>query len=273
MWHIHDVLPKPVTSRLSEESARYAEMARLLTDFTRWMNEGQTLAIAFHANGMALPEPLMRFAGDVMGAAEAPESESESESEQAQIIIPPPKAPPSPKEAAEGWIYIDAKVVGPRPLVLAVLRAAAEPMRAREVVDAMRDCGTNASPGTVVNLGAVLEAERIIERTEAGWTLIDVSRAPVLHEGFVWGPPDAFNVYDLAHHRREAVMHVLRLHDEGLQMMQLVRKLELCVKWLHAPVSKHLAKQDIEALVTEGRIRRVGNTNKWVAKGKEAPTG
>ncbi len=78
-----------------------------------------------------------------------------------------------------------------------------------------------------------------------------------------------FMKQELAARRREAVLHILKLFPSGLQNLQIVEQLETCA-WLKTPLNKDLMKADIEELKKAGRVKRVGNTNKW-ALAEEAP--
>jgi hypothetical protein len=69
-------------------------------------------------------------------------------------------------------------------------------------------------------------------------------------------------MYELAAHRRDAILHILQHFEMGLEVVQLVEQLTNC-SWVIAPVNKDLLKADVQVLESEGKIRRRGNTRKW----------
>ncbi len=138
-------------------------------------------------------------------------------------------------------------------------------MRPRQIIDeAERRGGTVKNEGSVANLGKPLEAEGVITRTASGWVLKAERLAPLLVDGFAWGPlSGVFNVQEIAAHRRQLILHVLGLQPSGLQQAQLLATLESCA-WLNGvPVNKDLIKLDIETMAKAGLVRRVGPSSKW----------
>ena len=121
---------------------------------------------------------------------------------------------------------------------------------------------TNTTAGTLANLGTKLDGT-VIHRTEAGWVLADVAKAPALFQGRLWGLPEIFGKYELAAHRREAIMHLLETYRSGLQTSQLIEHLR-SNPWVHAPINKEVVQADLEMLDKEKQIRR-GSSRKWVA--------
>jgi hypothetical protein len=92
--------------------------------------------------------------------------------------------------------------------------------------------------------------------------LLKVEKAGLVRDGRLWAPPGVFAKPEMAAHRREAILHVLKHFPTGLQTVQIVEQLRNC-SWLHAPVNKDLLKLDMESLLEAKKVRRRGNTKKW----------
>jgi hypothetical protein len=103
----------------------------------------------------------------------------------------------------------------------------------------------------------LLDAGRA-EKTTDGWRLINSSNAPLILDDFLWGPPSAFLRTEIAVHRREAVVHILRHFPAGLLAAEIEYQLRSC-RWVHAPVSGDGMKADIEALLSACLIRPRGD--------------
>ncbi len=167
-----------------------------------------------------------------------------------------------PPEAKSDWIYIQEKDATPTSVALAVLRTSKEPIRAKDIIARVTAILPNVVRGSINNIGSRLAESRLIDRTEEGWTLARPESAGIIHEGNLWGPREIFQKSELAAHRRDAIIHVLRNFDTGLQTRQLVEQLGRC-SWVHAPVNKDLLKADMEILSELGKVRRRGNSKKW----------
>jgi len=208
----------------------------------------------YDAANMNVPEPLARLLG------EEP-SPSASTGAKPRLIVPPPERPSAPAEYRDDWIWIPLSAATATTLVLGVLRGATVPMAAKEVVARVQRVRPDAVGGTIANIGTRLSST-VLRRTDQGWSLEDSSRAPVLFGDFAWGSPDVFGKQELAAHRRQTILHVLRVNPDGLQTTQLLKMLGRC-PWLRAPVTKDLVKIDMEELQGDGQVRRIGNTRKW----------
>lgn len=205
----------------------------------------------FERAHMALPEPLRRVLG--MNGTE--------ERSSAPANIAAPTKPPMPVDATPDWIWINAKSAAPAAIVLALLRESKSAVRPKELIDRVTTL-LDVPAGTVYNVGPRLEAKGIIKRSDDGWELVKRDAAGLIHKGYFWGAPSAFGKYDLAAQRREALLHVLGFHPTGLQIVQILQQLKRC-SWVAAPVNKDLVKEDIQALVDEGKVERQGNTKNW----------
>jgi hypothetical protein len=175
--------------------------------------------------------------------------------------IPAPMWRNKPDEAKPDWIRVELKQCTPTALVLAILRESKGPVRHRDLVTRVSEILPHVPSGSISNVGTRLEG-KLIERTPDGWKLIDIQSAGIMKDGALWGPPSIFGKYELAAHRREAILYLLEHHETGLELVQIVEELRKC-SWVHAPTNKDLVKGDIEILDSDGAIRRRGNTRKW----------
>jgi len=224
------------------------EAQRSLMEFYERAEECRLL---FERANIPLPEALKRVLG--MNGSGAKQT--------SQPIIPPPDRPSMPPDATSDWIWIRAKEATPNTLVLALLRAAGGVLRSKDVTTKMQAILPDVSRGTISNVGTRLKGTAI-ELTDDGWRLIDMTKAGILHKGYLWGHPDSFGKTELAAQRRDAILHVLGMFDSGLQIVQIVENLRRCA-WVVAPINKDLLKDDIAILLAQGKIRRRGNTKKW----------
>ncbi len=211
------------------------------------------------AAGMALPDLVVRIFSD----HKLPYS-----SRTPVITIPAIERERIPKEAQDGWISIAVKDATPTTLALALLRTSALPIRPKELVDNVGKMLPEVSSGSVYNLGFRLEKDGKLSKTDGGWALVRRDIAPVLDGEFLWGPPGVFAKQDVAAHRREAILHILRMDTSGLQIVQLVAKLDNC-PWVKAPVNKDLVKADMQVLEKEKKVRQRGNSRKWEVVSEE----
>jgi len=180
------------------------------------------------------------------------------------ITIPAIQRDRTPKEAREDWISIDAKSASPTTIAIAVMREKARPIQPRELVELVSKILPNVAPGSIYNLGVRLEQEGRLLKGEEGWTLSAPDKAPILDSGVLWGAVDTLVKQDIAAHRREAIIHILKMDTAGLQTVQLVAKLNSCA-WVKAPANKDLVKIDMQVLEESGLVRQRGNSRKWEA--------
>jgi len=231
------------------------EAMRRMAAFLAEAREIQSLYERAH---MTLPEPLRRLFG-MNGVASQPTSSH----------IAPPEKPPMPPEAEADWIYIEQSEATPTSIVLAVLRAAKGPVRAKDVVERVTAIAPTVMSGTISNIGTRLNG-KVIERTEEGWRLLTPDAGGVVYKGNFWGSPAVFDKFELAAHRRLAILHILRAFRTGLQTVQILGELQKCNSWVRAPINKDLLKEDMEVLQEKGKVRRRGNSKKWeVVEGHE----
>jgi hypothetical protein len=223
------------------------EATRKLAEFLELAKKCEQLYM--RAN-MALPEPLKRVLG-VNGAGPLT----------GRVVIPPPQAPQMPLEARSDWIWIPVKDATATSIVLATLRVAKEPVKAKDVASSVTGILPNVLSGSVFNVGSRLDGEKV-RRTDEGWSLLKPEYGGVILDGFLWGPVEIFQKTELAAHRREAIIYLLKSFEGGLQTRQIVEQLHRCT-WVHAPINKDLLKADLEILDDKGLIKRRGNSKKW----------
>lgn len=219
--------------------------------FTDLLGQAERCRTLFEHANIAIPEPLKRLLGISDSYTRAPQ----------RALIPAPERNPPPG-AAPDWISIELKEAIATTLVLHVLRAShPQPMRPRDVATRVAELRPEISNGTIANIGSRLDKKQI-RRAQGMWGLIRQEDGAVLHQGRLWGPASIFDKYELASHRREAILHVLRHFPIGLQNLQILEQLKN-LPWLHAPLTKDLVKEDMNTLLTERVVRRRGNTRKW----------
>jgi hypothetical protein len=222
------------------------EAQRSLLDLYEQAKKCQQL---FERANVALPEVLKRVLG-MSGA-----------SQKANIShVAAPERPPMPPEAEQHWISIRDKEALPTSVVLAILRKAKGPLRAKDLNARVIEVLPNVLRGSISNIGTRLK-DKAIRLTGEGWEAIAPENAGVLHKGFFWGPPAIFAKQELASHRRDAILHILGHFQTGLQTVQIVDELRKC-EWVRAPINKDLVKEDMEILAKLGKVRR-GSSKKW----------
>jgi hypothetical protein len=204
------------------------------------------------AAGMSVPEPVKRFLG-VSEQSTKPGASSDVASVAPPVYNPPP-------EAARDWISIEAGEASVSSVALAILRRSGI-MRPRDLNESVLNILPNATAGSVANMGTRLQGTAI-DRTGEGWKLLDKGVAGVITDDRLWGPVSAFSIQDLAAHRRESILHILKGYPTGLQTVQIVEQLKKC-SWVQAPVNKDLLKADMEVLQEKGKVRHRGNSKKW----------
>lgn len=208
----------------------------------------------FEVANLPLPDVLKRIIGMNGSVADT-----------AKSAIPAPEKPRSvPRQATDEWIWIPAGKTTPQTLVLAILREHGV-MKPKDLAASVAAIITDVSAGGVYNMGPRLDG-KTIRRTSEGWTLINPEEAPILKDDYVWAPAEAFQKTDLAGHRRDAILHILKHFTSGLQTTQIVEELLKC-RWMKAPANKDQVKLDMEWLSGENsgtaKVKRRGNSKKW----------
>jgi hypothetical protein len=209
-----------------------------------------------HENaGMTLPPSLMRvFGGNGSNPA------------MSAFSIPAPKRDHTPFGVGLDWISIPAKDASPTTVTLAILREQDRPIKPKVVVERVASVLDDTVDGSIYNLGKRLADAGVIESAAEGWRLLQIEAGGIMDGGILWAPLDSLMKPDLAAHRREAILHVLRLEHSGLQIVQIVEKLQHC-PWMKAPANKDLLKADMQVLEKAGRAKLRGNSRKWEATG------
>jgi hypothetical protein len=203
---------------------------------------------------MSFPEPLKRVLGQSgNGAGAAPIQET--------LNIPEPTRPPMPDGAKSDWIWVKQEDATVTSVALALLRAANAPVRPRDLITEVMNILPDANRGSVNNIGTKFGGG-LIDRTDDGWRITNPEKAGIFSGGYLWAPKEVFQQFELAAHRRDAIVHVLRNFPGGLQLRQILEQLKRCA-WMRAPLNKHLLKADLNVLDEQKKIRRVGNSGKW----------
>lgn len=174
----------------------------------------------------------------------------------------------TPQNYDPEWVWVDLKSATPGTLALAILKESSTPLTTREIHERVQKLPgmSDVAMGTIANTGTRAFENGLITRTEDGhWQLIAPDKAAIVHGDHVWGKVQAFQMQELAAHRRNALVHLLRLNPIGLQAAQILvhlQKRDLVRPEI--PVSKALIKADLEAMDGE-RVRKRGNSKKWEA--------
>jgi hypothetical protein len=180
--------------------------------------------------------------------------------------LPPMKLPPHPADRQASWIWVPTEQCTANSLVLALLRDASGPLQVQKLADdVQRLKGVPVNSGSVANVLTRLKSTKVA-RGDAGWTLIDKTGTPVLHQGHLWGAVDVFEKQEVAAHRRMAILHVLGQFPGGLQIVQIVEMLLDKSPWFNRdiPCNKDLVKDDLAELDEQQKAKRQGNSKKWV---------
>lgn len=233
---------------LKLEMEAYRALANLLEQAERTKS-------LFQQAGVAVPDTLGRL---LRGSSSAAESS-------AGTIF----RPPAPPEAESDWVWISIADATAATLSLAVVRASGELLTTREIREKIVALGSpheRVLVGTVANAGTRAAEHGDIERVDDGrWKLLRKEAAAVIHGGNVWGPPSIFQMQELASHRREAIVYLLRQHPVGLQQSQIAAMLKQGdLLNPDIPLNKDLIKADMDTMNSK-RVRRVGNSKKWEA--------
>lgn len=215
----------------------------------------------FLADGQVPAEDSRHDVGEQEGAAPAILLRRAHHSGPRSLEAPkPPEAPP--ENVARGWVWIPIADLTATTLVRGLL-AVHPDSPAKMLIRYAQDLGVKVTYGTLMNIGARLDAAGEIERRNGRWTLLKAEVAPRLGGVLAWGPETIFDSHELAAHRRIGVVHVLSELGE-LQIVRIVEELGNA-PWNKAPVEKTLVRQDLLALQKLGYVKR-GRTG-WRAMG------
>jgi hypothetical protein len=226
--------------------------AQAYLKFSQVLDDLEKCKKLFEFAGEPLPEQLKEFMGV---------SRSFGRKTETLVTISPPPRHSRPTEANNEWISVKVEDASATGLVLAVLRQASGPTKAKDMTEQVAQLNPLIPRGSVHNIGTRLDGT-LISRSDAGWSLIDPKKAGILHGGFLWGPKDVFDKTEIAAHRREAILTILKGFPSGLQTVQIVEQLR-GRDWVQAPASKDLVKSDMELLEAYNKVRRMGNSRKW----------
>lgn len=208
------------------------------------MAEAERVASLFRELELPTPRPVARMIGDTNGAVIEEPHKPRSSNTNAE----------RPANVRDDWISIPIDQLSMTATVLVVLREAPKPLKFRQIVARVKKLRGKAPEGSVFNVGSRLEGD-LINKKKGDWSLIDQDRAPVFEGKRAWGPKEVFSVHDLAAHRRDMIVRILRDKPSGLTLMQLVDALsedEECV----APVGKDILHADTQAMAKDYVIKR-----------------
>lgn len=234
-------------TRFGREAAAYASLQGL-------MQEAQRTKELFDAASLPVPAPLARMLGG--------EEESENGVRRG-VEIPPLPGPPRPSGVPSEWvwIYVDDCMSGT--LVQACLREFDGSAKPKQLVDRITSLRPDLGAGGIYNVGPRLEKSGTITRRDGAWNLVSPEEVPKTQGKHVWASVKDFQKQEVASHRRMIIVHLLKMYKGGLQVAQIVEQLSRFDQ-CKAPVSKDLVKADMEILAGEKKVRRTGNSKKWV---------
>ncbi|MGC2530548.1 MAG: hypothetical protein WA639_22595 [Candidatus Acidiferrum sp.] len=226
--------------------------AQAYQKFAQVLEDLEATKLLFESAGEPLPEQLKQFFG-VRHSNGKPH-------EQMVSILPLVRAS-RPEHIEEGWISVEIGDVTATSLVLAVLRQAKGPVPAKDVIEQVTRINPHIPRGSINNIGTRLDRS-LLHRTDEGWQLLNPGKAGIVCDGYLWGPQDIFDKTEIAAHRREAILQILKAFPSGLQTVQIVDQLR-GTNWVHAPANKDLVKADMDLLEAHDRVRRISNSRKW----------
>jgi hypothetical protein len=180
-----------------------------------------------------------------------------------------PFRPEAPENAEKDWIWVSVQEANPTTLSLAIAKASAEPLTARQIYERIVQLGGTVSEGSVGNIGTRY-ANNLISRDEVGrWVISEPEKIATLFGDFVCGSASVLQSGDLAAFRRRAVLHLLRATSGGLMQAQIVAQLRDATWMPRDPllkINKDLMKGDMDELFQANKARRMtGNSKKWEA--------
>jgi hypothetical protein len=188
-------------------------------------------------------------------------AEDEKRVSRSAIQLPRPSDRVPPDVAGDDWLWVGVRESTPSTLIPALLRSG--PENGQVVIDRVQDLNPQVIRGSIYNTASRLVKDKVITRNGGEWTLgVAPETVPLIQGDVVWGPESFFQVQEKAAHRREAILYILQQYETGLMVVQLVEQLKNCT-WMKAPANKDLLKDDVKKLFAEGKIRKVGNTQKW----------
>lgn len=174
--------------------------------FQRAVSAAQEAAVLFESAGIPLPPPLARMLGHV--------ENGHPKDHRPRLSVTPLDSPNRPNEAGTDWIWVPDAEATPTVLLLAILREAGGVVPQKDAIRKLETLKKGVNPGSIYNLVARLGAN-VIEKTDEGWRLLNPNEGALLSKGELWGPPDVFGKYELAIHRRMAIMHLLEAVPGG----------------------------------------------------------
>lgn len=163
-----------------------------------------------------------------------------------------PITPPFPV-LQEGWISILVTNALPQTVIPTILSESEFAMDYRALALRVQALGTDVSEGGVMNACARLAKDKI-DHTVGGWVLKEGAQTALMKEGRLFGPPELFQLQEIATYRREVILVLLGAYG-ALTRAQIIQILK-GTTWLSAPVAMAHVKKDLTKLSESGLIRR-----------------
>jgi hypothetical protein len=204
--------------------------------------------------GLAIPERLLKFITSD-NADSRPTGRS-------SMKVPRPPDRKAPEWAGDEWIWVEVNHCTPTTLIPAVIRSSSVAMSGQQVIDRVQELNPLLNRGSIYNAANRLVNNGTLDRSDREWKLKTDEPTAKIDGQLAWGPDSVFQLSEKASLRREAILYLLGQYESGLMVVQLVEQLKNS-PWMKAPANKDLLKDDVKKLFGEGKIRKVGNTQKW----------
>jgi hypothetical protein len=222
-------------------------------EWADYLEKGDKMRGLFLRAALPVPEELKQLLGGTSSPAQPGNA---------------PFRPPFPPDAQGDWIWIDIPSATTTTLTLALVRQSAKALTAKEIRDQIVAFGGEHAEvvvGTVYNAVQRMIVNGVLDRSGDGTIIIkQMERVPMLYEHHIWGAVTAFQMTELAAHRRDAEVYILRKYGPLQQMQLLERIKEADLLNPGVPLNKDLIKGDFN-FMNGTRIRKVGSAKKWEA--------
>jgi hypothetical protein len=225
--------------------------------YIRLLQEAEECRRLYSEAAIALPEPLKRMLGDEKKVPGTGGKQLEFPT----LLTKPDRGRATPPGVGEKWISIEAAHASPSTIALSIMRSLGEPIKAVQLALLVANYAPDSVQGTVFNMLTRNQTRGLVEETREGWKLIREEDGGILDGDYIWAHPKNLMQSDLALHRREAILLILRQHPNQTAM-QITRSLQSW-DWVQAPASKDLIKADLSVLETRGLIKRREDTRGW----------
>ena len=285
---------RSVESRYQLERYAWKQLDKLLDSADECLN-------SFRAAGVQPPPPLKRLLGleetneaDGSGGngnaqpPSAPRKRGRPRKDQNQPPKPgkyrysPAPEPPTkpyhgepPKGAERWWPSILAASAGTYAVALAVLREHPEEFISAATLNRRMEVIRKVEGGAGYSVLDRLRKDGIVDGDISNLRILKRQLGGILSRDakWIWAPKENLSEYDLARHRREAVIRLLREHGGSLAIASITKGLQAS-DWVQSDKTDDLVKADLRYLAKDGIVRKLAETREWeyVSGGKDRYT-